>query len=202
MASHFRYLLGTASALLTFWFATNAALACACCSNRAARHVEVEKLGESRLGVIERMTFAREAFVAEGADDHPPAIQQLGTSLQLVVTRTATKMAFSFRGLRDLTTDLKLAIPDTIAIFEVDPRGDSKDDGLGPVLYKEWQLTANVEATGVLRSMVANGQKVTLILHGRGRGCTDAPDFTDWTLLVPGPSRKLTLYGALSSRSR
>jgi hypothetical protein len=34
------------------------------------------------------------------------------------------------------------------------------------------------------------------VLHGRGRGCTDASHFTDWTLLVHGRT-KLTLHGAL-----
>jgi len=34
------------------------------------------------------------------------------------------------------------------------------------------------------------------VLHGSGRGCTDASHFTDWTLLVHG-REKLTLYGAL-----
>lgn len=199
---HIRFPIALAAALATLWLATTAALACACCSNRASRYVEVERLGEHRLNVIEQMTFARAAFVAEGAADHPAEIQQLGTRLQLSVTRSAQEMVFSFRGQRDLVTVLTLAMPATIAIFEVDPRGDSKDEGLGPVLYKEWQISANAKVTGILRSMVASSQKVTLILHGRGRGCTDAMDFTDWTLLIHAPTVKITLYGALSSGSR
>ena len=202
MAPHIRYLTGIASALATFWFATDAALACACCSNRAARYVEVEKLGEYRLGVIERMTFAEEAFLAEGADDHPIDIQDLGMTLQLAVTRTKQEMVFSFRNPRGRATALTLAIPGTISIFEVDPRGGERDEGLGPNLYKEWQLTANATATGVFRPLVENSQKVTLILHGRGRGCTEAMDFTDWTLLIHGPASKVTLYGALTSAFR
>jgi len=43
---------------------------------------------------------------------------------------------------------------------------------------------------------------VTLILHGRGRGCTEPTHFTDWTLQVRGPALKFTLYGALSSANR
>ncbi|OFX06900.1 MAG: hypothetical protein A3D94_21425 [Alphaproteobacteria bacterium RIFCSPHIGHO2_12_FULL_66_14] len=188
--------------LVPFWFATDAALACACCSNRAARYVEVEKLSESRLGEIERMTFAEEAFVAEGADDHPVEIQNLGTKLPLAVARTQKEIVFSFRDQLGRVAALTLAIPDTISIFEVDPRGDTKNDGLGPSLFKEWQLTANASGTGAFQPLVGASQKVTLILHGHGRGCTEAMDFTDWTLLIRGPAGKLTLYGALTSAFR
>jgi len=39
-------------------------------------------------------------------------------------------------------------------------------------------------------------------VHGRGRGCTEASEFTDWTLMIHGPAGKLTLYGALTSAAR
>ena len=108
-------------------------------------------------------------------------------------------MVFAFHDQADRTTMLALAIPDTISIFEVDPFGDEKDEGLGPVLYKEWQLTADAHATGALRRLVESGPKVTLIFHGRGRGCTEAMHFTDWSLLIRGQAGSLTLYGALTS---
>lgn len=202
MTPHIRYLAGMVSALVTFWFATDAALACACCSNTASRYVAVEKLSESRRGEIERMAFAAEAFVAETAADHPIDIQNLGTKLLLAVTQTEKEIVFSFRGPSGRAGALTLAIPDTISIFEVDPRGSEKDTGLGPNLYKEWQLAANASATGVFGALVDTSQKAALILHGGGRGCTEATHFTDWTLLVRGPTGKFTLYGALTSAVR
>lgn len=202
MTPHIRYLAGIASVLVTFWFAIDTALACACCSNRASRYVEVEKLSESRRGEIERMTFAQEAFLAEGAGDHPVEIQDLGTKLPLAVAQTKREIVFSFRDQAGRAAVLTLAIPDTISIFEVDPRGDTRDNGLGPSLYKEWQLTASASGSGAFRSLVGTGQKVTLILHGRGHGCTEAMHFTDWTLLVRGPAGEFTLYGALTSAFR
>ena len=54
----------------------------------------------------------------------------------------------------------------------------------------------------MFRNFVGPGQKLTLILHGRGRGCTEAGDFTDWTLLIEGPSGELQVYGALTSAFR
>jgi hypothetical protein len=196
------FLAGLAAALVTFYLATDA-MACACCTNRAGRTVEVETLRAYRLDMIERMTFAEEAFVGQGAADHPIDLQDFGTSARLAVTRTRTEIVFAFRGEAGGASDLTLAIPKTISIFEVDPRGSEPDAGLGPAFYKEWQLTGTATATGVLRPLVeAGGQMVTLIVHGRGRGCTEASEFTDWTLMIHGPAGKLTLYGALSSAAR
>lgn len=191
-------LTGVASALVALWLTADVALACACCSNRAARHVGVETLDGHRLGQVEQMVFAADAFLAEGAADHPIDIQGFGPEMKMAVTRTTTEMVFTFRGRPGRTATLTLAIPDTISIFEVDPRGGTEDTGLGPVLYKEWQLTAKASGTGMFGPVVGAGQTLTLVLHGRGRGCTDATHFTDWTLLINGPAGKLTLYGALT----
>lgn len=55
----------------------------------------------------------------------------------------------------------------------------------------------------MLQPLVESGdRKVTLIVHGRGRGCTEASAFTDWTLMLQGPAGKLALYGALTSAAR
>lgn len=197
MPRRIRYLTGLVSALVSLWLSVDVVHACACCSNRASRYVAIEKLSEPRLGEIERMVFAEEAFLAEDPDP-PTDIQDLGPKLQLAVARTRQELTFSFRDQSGRASALKLAIPATISIFEVDPRGGTEDQGLGPLLYKEWQLTANASGTGVFRTLAGSGQSLTLILHGSGRGCTDALHFTDWTLIIRGPAGRLTLYGALT----
>lgn len=154
---------------MTLCFAADAALTCACGTNRAGRYVAVETLGPQRLAV----------------------------------RRTKTESLFALRGEADRTSELTFPMPDTISIFEVDPRGPESDSGLGPVLYKEWQLSGSAAAIGLLRPVVeGSDHKVTLIVHGRGRGCTEASEFTDWTLLIDGAAGKLTVYGALSSAAR
>jgi hypothetical protein len=203
MARYLHTLASLSSALLTLWLATDAALACACCTNRAGRYVEVEKLGDQRLDTIAEMSFAKDAFVGQSAADHPIDLQDFGPALQLAVRRTKTEIEFAFRGDASRASEVTFILPDMISIFEVDPRGSEPDTGLGPAFYKEWQLTGTAKATGVLRPLLANGdQKATLIVHGRGRGCTEASEFTDWTLMLQGPAGKLTLYGALSSATR
>jgi hypothetical protein len=84
-----------------------------------------------------------------------------------------------------------------IHIFAVDPFGDAKDEGLGPSLYKEWRLTAPVTGDGIFRRGTPRGQTATLIFHGRGRGCTEAEDFTDWSLSLRGRGGRATFYGRL-----
>jgi hypothetical protein len=203
MTRHLHTLAGLASALVTLSLATDTALACACCTNRAGRYVEVEKLGDQRLDTIAQMTFAEQAFVGQGAADHPIDLQDFGPDLQLAVTQTKTEIVFAFRGDASRASEVTFTFPDSISIFEVDPRGSEPDAGLGPAFYKEWQLTGTAKATGVLRPLLENGdQKATLIVHGRGRGCTEASEFTDWTLILQGPAGKLTLYGPLTSAAR
>ena len=203
MTRYLHTLAGLASALVTLWLATDPALACACCTNRAGRYVAVEKLGDQRLDAIAQMSFAKDAFVGQSAADHPIDLKDFGPTLQLAVRQTKTEIVFAFRGDASLASEVTFTLPDTISIFEVDPRGSEPDAGLGPAFYKEWQLTGTAKAAGVLRPLLENGdRKATLIVHGRGRGCTEASEFTDWTLMLQGPAGKLTLYGALSSAAR
>ena len=174
------------------------ALACACCTHTGWRYVEVEPMSDRRLVQVAEMRFAADARLSVGeADPRIRGIADPGIEYRLAVAQRKDRIVFSFRDRRGRTGDLMLAIPKTISIFEVDPRGDEKDEGLGPSLYKEWKLTAKAEGSGLFRHMVGGKQKITLVLHGRGIGCTDASHFTDWTLLVHGPADRLTFYGAL-----
>lgn len=173
------------------------AYACACCSHAASRYVEVEKLSPQRLAAIAEMRFAPSARIASGeADPDIKGVNEPSRDYQISVSRTDHAMTFSLRDAKGRAGTLILKLPTMISIFEVDPRGGAKDDGSGPTLYKEWKLTADAAGDGIFRDTVGRGQKLTLILHGSGRGCTDASHFTDWTILIYGQS-KLTLYGAL-----
>ena len=199
-----RHLTGIVATLVALCLLSDAALACACCSNRGYRYVAVEQISEQRLREIERMTFDAEAALATGEADAPDAFREFGTKFKLAVERTERQMVFSFESESGSVATLTLAIPGTISIFQVDPCSGVPDEGLGPVLYKEWHLTSDASGagTGVFQSVTGPGQKLSLILHGKGHGCTEAGHFTDWTLLIEGPSGDLTLYGALTSAFR
>lgn len=222
-----RPLTGLVAALLALCVASEAALACGCCSDRGHRSVAIEKTSEPRLREIAAMTFDEEAALATGTADAPAAFRTFGTTFKLAVARTDTEIVFTFRseagdgkagddttragqtragqtraGKPGETATLTLVIPDTISIFHVDPRSGVPDEGLGPLLYLEWQLTSQAVGTGVFGAFVGPGQKLSLILHGRGHGCIEAGHFTDWTLLIEGPAGALQVWGALTSAFR
>jgi len=192
-----RLILGCAAGALVLLAQPVAALACACCTNAALRYVEVEPLSERRLAAIEEMRFAPEAKIASGeADPEIKGVTDPSADYRLNVTRSTSRIVFALRDAKGRSGTLVLKFPKKISIFEIDPRGLSKDEGQGPTLYKEWKLTADAAGDGLFAGIVGKGQKLTLILHGSGNGCTDASHFTDWTILIYGGSR-LTLYGKL-----
>jgi hypothetical protein len=176
------------------------ALACACCSERGWRIDASFPLSDVPRTQIDRMRFANRAVLSTDENDDPNLLDSgMSSEFALTVTRTDGGMTFAFRDPTGRAGTLRFAMPKTYWNFQVDPFGDAKDEGLGPSLYKEWRLTANVTGDGVFRRAAQTGQKVTLIFHGRGRGCTEAEHFTHWSLLLHGPAGKLTLYGALET---
>ncbi len=179
--------------------AATAAQACACCTQTAWRRVEIEKLDAARRDEIAQVRFAKAAQLMLGeAGNAIKGVADPEQEYELTVTRAKERWAFSFRDRKGRAGTLVLSLPKTISIFEVDPRY-GKDDGQGPALYKEWKLTASAAGDGLFRAATGGGQKLTLVLHGRGNGCTSADQFTHWTLLVHGPADTFTLYGKLDS---
>jgi len=173
--------------------------ACACCSHVGSRTVFLDTVSPSRLALIEQIQFARTAKLSLGeADPEIKGISEPSSDYELQVTRQKGRMVFAFRDPKGRSGNLILALPKTVSIFEVDPRDEDKEGGLGPLLYKEWKLTANAAGDGLFATEV-KGQKITLVLHGRGRGCPDADQFTAWTLMLHTAKQGLTLIGPLES---
>jgi hypothetical protein len=177
-------------------------LACACCTHTGWRSVHVDSINEWRRIQLDEMRFARKAALSLGeADAEIKGVSDPATGYDLTVTRTKDRLTFAFRDTKGRTGTLVLSIPNRISVFEVDPRDEDNDGGLGPVLYKEWKLTANAAGTGLFAEAV-KGQKLTLILHGRGRGCTEANHFTAWSLMLHTDKQSLMLIGALDSGNK
>jgi hypothetical protein len=159
-------LLGAAFALAQ----TSAALACACCTNTGQRYVENTKLDNYRQSVIGEIRFAGEATLFTDERDLADIKGIRNPSSKPYVfsaVRQQNRIVFSFRGEKNNEGTLTLALPDAIAIFEVDTRDEPhKDRGLGPVLYKEWRLTAPFSGAGIFQA--GNGGYPRPRLHRRG----------------------------------
>ena len=175
----------------------SSAHACACCSFVGQRSVYMQKFNTQ----LEQFSFRSVAkLVVSERDDHPiPGLEPPVADFMVTVARLKDRISFSFRDAKDRAGTLSLVRPQSIAIFEVDPR-DTVDHGLGPNLYKEWTITANMAGDGIFRRSTGPNRRITLVLHGRGNSCTDSSSFNYWTLQVHGRGTPAyTFYGDLGS---
>jgi hypothetical protein len=180
------------------------ALGCACCTNEGQRNVATVPLDSGKRQEIESLRFGTKAtlFTGEGDVEGIEGIATPSGSYRLVAKWQDDRLVLSFRDKDGHTGTLSLTRPETISVFEVDPRirpdagGQEKTDE--PRLYKEWKLTAPASGDGVFRAGIAPRQLLTLILQGGGNSCTSAIDFSHWTLVMQGPKANYTFYGDLA----
>ena len=174
--------------------------ACACCSNTGQRLVDTKPIDDFAAGILADVKFATAAhlYTGEGDVESLGGIATKSTDLQLAVSKAAGSWEFNFA---DTAGGGKLifAMPKAITRFEVDPREPIPEPGTGPVLYKEWRLTAPAVGSGMFKGATGGDQRATLILHGRGNSCTDAMQFDAWTLVLHGSKATNTLFGSLSA---
>jgi hypothetical protein len=174
------------------------ALACACCTNEGQRSVGTVALDSGKRQQIESLRFGGKAklFIGEGDVEAVKGIATPSESYDLTAQWLDGRLVFSFRDKGGRSGTLTLALPSSISLFEVDPRG-RPDRGQGPALYKEWKLSAPAAATGVFAPGAGARQILTFLVHGHGNSCTEASDFSHWTLVMQGPKANYTMFGDL-----
>lgn len=174
-------------------------LACSCCTNTAQRRIGNVPLDAGRFDEIVRLRFEEAADLYLSDDDGATVtgIDKPDTRYRLAAAWQDGRLALTFRDTAGRSGTLTLARPQTISLFEVDPRDPAPAGGVGPLLYKEWKLTAPAAGNGIFANGTGDGQTLTLILHGRGHNCANAEDFTHWTLTTQGPKANYIFYGAL-----
>jgi len=184
--------------LVTVLAGPQTALACACCTNEGQRNVGTVALDSGKRQQIESLRFGGKAklFTGEADVDTVEGIVTPSGDYDMTAKWLADRLVFSLRDKNGRTGTLALARPNTISVFEVDPR-NVPDSGQGPRLYKEWKLSAPAAATGAFAPGASPRQILTLIVHGHGNSCTDGSDFTHWTLVMQGPKANYTLFGNL-----
>lgn len=175
------------------------AQACACCTNEGQRYVGVEKLDARRRDELSRLAFKSEAqlFTGEAEPADVKGIATPSSRYDVKLTQASGRLVFDFRDKEGRSGALILALPDTISIFEVDPRQGEREGGHGPVLYKEWTLNSKAAGTGIFAAGISSNARITLVLHGHGNSCTDISHFSAWTIVVSGPKAQYKLFGEL-----
>jgi hypothetical protein len=177
--------------------APGAALACACCTDPGQRHVGSQAIDAYAQGVFDELKFAEEASLYTGnaeAHDIKP-ISARSDRFKLAVARDGAAWAFTFKDDAGAESTLTFVTPAKVAIFAIDPRDETSPPPNGPSLYKEWKISAKAKGQGMFGA--ARHPITTLIIHGRGNSCTDATQFTAWTLVVESGGAAATFFGAL-----
>jgi hypothetical protein len=181
--------------------------ACACCSESGERNVTIRQLDSDNLGTIRRLRFSKQAelFLTAAGIERVKGISGISESstgmFDLEVAQQTGRWIFEFRDGKKNAGTLTLNFPNSISVFEIDPRDGTKQPGGGPRLYKEWKLTAKAVGTGIFARGVGSGQNITLVLQGHGNNCTTADDFGHWTIVVYGSKTEYSLFGNLSPAS-
>ena len=181
--------------------------ACACCSNEGQRNVQTQPVDDFAAGILADVRFDAAAHLYTGEGDADGGWTHSDSpDFQLAVTKAGASWAFTFTQPGTAGT-LTFAMPKAMTKFEVDPReppaatgGTEPSGGLGPVLYKEWRMTAPARGTGLFAAVTGGEQQATLILHGHGRNCTEAGHFTAWTVVLHGSKVTTSFFGTLSAQ--
>ena len=189
--------LGLGVALIVFGLGE--ARACACCTNQGQRYTGLQKFDAARREQFGQLRFNAAATLYTGERDTADikGITTPASDYEMHVAQEGSRWVFDFRDKNGRMGTLTLPLPDTISIFEVDPRTDPKQGGTGPALYKEWIVSAKVSGTGIFAAGVRGNARVSLILHGSGNSCTGPENFGHWTLEVKGPNADFSFIGEL-----
>ena len=179
---------------------TDSARACACCSELGMRVEATTNLSTYERNQLERMRFDEKAklYMTEAfPDDINGIIDPSEQPYELRHIAGPDQWIFELTDNRGRRGTIAIPLPQRLARFMVDPRDGSSSPGGGPGLYKEWRLS-NVSTLSGLLAESSDKAQATLILQGHGNGCTEAEDFTHWTLQLSGPNVQFRLLGTLA----
>ena len=189
------------------------AFACACCAEPGTYSIWTGEPDSYYLGVLEDMKFDQtaELFMTEAGFDLIKGLGDIrreyesdswvttGGRFDLAATFTSNVWNFRLKTPGGRTGSLVLPIPDQMLTYKVDQH-DSEDKGNGPVLYKEFRFKGKIRnGAGFLRSSMIRPSTYFLVFQGRGNGCDNASDFSNWRLEINGRNARYAFFGKLSS---
>lgn len=190
------------------------AFACACCAESGHYSIRTSKPEEFQLNILQKMKFNKTAglyLTVAGFE----LVKGLSVIEQEMFTDswTAEPGAIGFSSIFAAKTwklnfktpkgkigVLTLPTPAQMVNFSVDIHDGKSIGAGGPLLYKEWRFKGNVQSgTGFLQAGIAKPTTYFLVFQGRGNGCDDVTNFTDWHLEINGAKAKYEFFGELDS---
>lgn len=198
-------------ALICLISMANHAHACACCSEAGTYSIRTQKAAAYEINILEEMRFDETVNLYQTPADEGAfkGLESLETNLAYSVAApdffTISKLfaaktwKLGFKTVTGKTGTLNLPMPAQMLKFEVDIH-DGSDQGLGPLLYKEWRFKGTVQSgNGFFKAGIAKPTSYFLVLQGRGRGCDDVNTFTNWRLEITGRKADYTFFGKLTT---
>lgn len=190
------------------------ALACACCSEPGTYMIWTGKTDTYQLELLGDMKFDQKAFLymTDAGFNGMKGLGELEKDFEseswiaspgefdLANTFAAKTWKFNLKTPTGKSGILTLPMPVQMLQFKVDIHDGKSSGGGGPLLYKEWRFKGVVTSgTGIFKSSIIRPTTYFLVLQGRGNGCDNAEDFTNWHLEIDGRRAKYEFFGKLSS---
>lgn len=188
--------------------------ACACCAESGTYIISTQKPDDYTIELLGKMKFDQSAdlFMTEAGFDGIKGLSDIAKSydsnnwsaspefFSLTNTFAAKTWKFNFKTKDGVNGVLTLPLPTQMLLFKADIHDKRTSGGGGPLLYKEWRFKGNVQTgNGFFKTSIINPTTYFLVLQGRGNGCDNAEDFTNWRLEVSGKKADYAFYGKLSS---
>lgn len=188
--------------------------ACACCAEPGTYVISTQKPNEYTFELLEKMKFDQSAdlFMTEAGFDGIKGLNGIAKSydsnswvttpafFSLTNTFAAKTWKFNFKTKDGVSGVLSMPMPTQMLTFVADIHDKRTSGGGGPLLYKEWRFKGNVQTgNGFFKASIVNPTTYFLVLQGRGNGCDNAEDFTNWRLEISGKKADYAFYGELSS---
>lgn len=196
--------------LSIFMIFPTGAFACACCAENDFYSIWTGKPGDYDLEVLQEIKFAQDPQLYLDAADFetvkgleslfPTSEDTEYWKFDLTDSFTANTWKLNFKAYNGKTGTLVLPLPAQMVNFKVDIHDGKTSGGGGPLLYKEWRFKGNVQSgNGIFQSGITKPTTYFLVLQGRGNGCDNAEDFTNWRLEINGKKADYKFVGKLST---
>jgi len=191
------------------------ALACACCADAGHYSIRTSKPEAFQLDILQEMKFDRTAelhltdaefAIIKGLDAINQEMSAKGWTPESgaigfsSVFTAAKAWKLNFKTPKGKTGTLTLPMPTEMLSYKVDIHDGKTGGGGGPLLYKEWRFKGVVQSgTGFLQAGIVKPTTYFLVFQGRGNGCDDLTNFTNWHLEINGKKAKYEFFGKLNT---
>jgi hypothetical protein len=198
--------------LITSILAGNA-FGCACCSEPGTYAIWNGKPQSYEMDILKQIKFEKRAslFMTEAGFDGITGLSSIEKDFfdsstnaaegdfDLTHSFAGRVWTLTFKTVKGKTGTLRLPMPAQMSTFRADIH-DGSDQGLGPLLYKEFRFKGTVASgSGFLGKSIVGPTTYFLVFQGRGHACDDVGDFRNWNLEISGKKASYQFYGKLEN---